>query len=279
MRKLFETIGKRSATVRRRTRSERRPRYYSLIAGVFEIPEAGKANPKGEDVYFLTKHAAAVFDGVGAWYRKGVDPRKYPDDLSSRMLEVVASSYESAGDEAEVSALDIVETAWNSTTEKDGSCTCCAYFLQKDGVTLDVLNLGDSGVVVLRNGKAVLESTMQETVFNMPYQLGPHSRQKPRDAELLRLVLEPDDTVVLATDGLFANMDAKEIADFVGQRSVDSIRECEKLARDLAHKAYHYARDTKRESPYARRACDVGFDEVYGGKMDDITVVISRCVL
>jgi len=215
-----------------------------------------------------------VFDGVGGWYRRGVDPRKYPEDLSQRMLTIFE-------EDTAATTHGVLSTAWEASELENGSCTACAYSLCPDGMTLDVLNLGDSGAIVIRNGDIVYETSMQESVWNMPYQLGPLSRQTPRDAEIHQWTMKEGDVVVLATDGLFSNMGNEEIADFVSKRSdkvVSTDSWVEAVAEDLANQAFAYARDTVRVSPYTQRAWDEGFDDVFGGKMDDITVIISRCV-
>jgi len=236
-----------------------------------EIPEQGKKNPKGEDVCFVTERSAAVLDGVGAWYRHGVDPRLYPEDLAERLRERIEDVERNCKD-ADLATL--MQDSWSSTAEPAGSCTLACFHLCTDGETLLAANIGDSGILVIREtGEIAMESVVQESCFNMPYQLGPKSRQKPSDADLFRCLVVPGDTIVLATDGLFSNLTPEEISQFV----IEHAHLSDGLASALADRAYSYARDTRRVSPYARRAWDEGFDEVYGGKMDDITVVVAHC--
>lgn len=95
---------------------------------------------------------------------------------------------------------------------------------------LQVANLGDSGCMVLRDGRIVLRTVEQTHAFNFPRQLGTvraaaalsplgaaathlallgaragaqGSQDTPTDADRLSIPVEPGDIIVLGTDGLF----------------------------------------------------------------------------
>lgn len=53
-----------------------------------------------------------------------------------------------------------------------GSSTACIVCL--NGAQLHAANLGDSGFMVLRDGKLIFESPSQQHSFNFPFQVGSH---------------------------------------------------------------------------------------------------------
>ena len=92
---------------------------------------------------------------------------------------------------------------------------------------------------------------------------------------LLRTVL-PGDVVILATDGLFDNMELDEIVAEVGAwEQSERVSELSALAEQLVHKARLLSLDKMKDSPFALLAKEN--DIMWGGGMpDDTTVVVAR---
>lgn len=67
-------------------------------------------------------------------------------------------------------------------SELPGSCTVCLALLTAEG-QLHVLNIGDSGLHVVRNGVSVFCTSEQQHYFNCPFQLGMGSDDIPSDGE------------------------------------------------------------------------------------------------
>jgi hypothetical protein len=65
---------------------------------------------------------------------------------------------------------------------RQGSCTVCLALVTGDG-QLHVLNLGDSGLHVVRDGMSVFSTNEQQHYFNCPFQLGMGSDDTPADAD------------------------------------------------------------------------------------------------
>ena len=53
-----------------------------------------------------------------------------------------------------------------------GSSTACIVCL--NGAQLHAANLGDSGFMVVRDGRLIFESPAQQHSFNFPFQVGSH---------------------------------------------------------------------------------------------------------
>jgi protein phosphatase PTC7 len=86
----------------------------------------------------------------------------------------------------------------------------------------------------------------------------------------------PGDVVILATDGLFDNMDLDEIVKEVAAwERGDKAQQVGALAEQLVQKARLLSLDKQRDSPFALLAKEN--DIMWGGGMpDDTTVVVAR---
>lgn len=234
--------------------------------------------------------------------------------------------------------LDVLVDAWHLTGAENtvtGSCTICIATLDKILNQISYSNIGDGGLMVVRHIdsetagymrdrtlprylrtndlKIAYLSQQQLRSFNLPYQLGSNGTQtevnfsfeSPADADTASIPVLPGDIIVLATDGLFDNLDLDEIVDEISSweedhlNSLSSIdpssngskkddekkekeRETEKqtlevLAKRLVMKARLLSLDKNRDSPFAILAKEN--DIMWGGGMpDDTTVVVGRVV-
>ena len=82
----------------------------------------------------------------------------------------------------------------------------CAFFI--------AANIGDSGLLVVRDGRVVHRSSEQQHYFNTPYQLSlpPTDMESdvladlPEAADRYEFNVEDGDVIILATDGIFDNV-------------------------------------------------------------------------
>ncbi|KAE8898717.1 hypothetical protein PF005_g23226 [Phytophthora fragariae] len=137
-------------------------------------------------------------------------------------------------------------------------------------------------------------SPQQLHYFNCPFQLGfagadlvsdvvddlasgTHSpmREKPlfetpENGMKLRVPVLEGDLIILATDGLFDNVDEDVLLEIVRAEP-----DLETMTRKLVQKAYDLSLDRTRDSPFARLAKEN--DLLWGGGMpDDITIIAAR---
>lgn len=75
---------------------------------------------------------------------------------------------------------------------------------------------GDSGFAVFRQGQLAFQTNPLQHFFDCPYQLAScpdytQDTDRAEDASLHQLQLEANDVIVLATDGLWDNLDAQEL--------------------------------------------------------------------
>ncbi|GMK55897.1 hypothetical protein CspeluHIS016_0209530 [Cutaneotrichosporon spelunceum] len=173
----------------------------------------------GEDFFAVVStdtftHIAAS-DGVGGWAPQ-FDPSLYSQALMFHYAQALTASPSMAPWEALNRAYAAVEADENV---KAGSATAVGVSMGETGKG-QALNLGDSGLTILRGGKAVFESMAQTHFFNCPYQLSktPLTMRSPdlitdtpSQADKFEFDLEPGDVVVLYTDGMSDNLPAERI--------------------------------------------------------------------
>ncbi|KAJ9520280.1 hypothetical protein QJQ45_030254, partial [Haematococcus lacustris] len=183
-----------------------------LVASCACIPHIDKTEKGGEDAYCIVNPglgAIGVADGVSGWAEEGIDPAAY----SRTLMKYCAEALQEAAGAAD--PREVIRYAHNQTVLAGSSTVCLA--VMKPGGQLEVANLGDSGVRVIRNGQVYFASTAQQHQFNMPFQLShPSIIESPDDADSADVttvsIQVVGDVIVLATDGLYDNMFDDEIA-------------------------------------------------------------------
>lgn len=255
-----------------------------------------------------------VADGVGSWRGYGVDPREFSHKLMEECENVLLEACHKAPREGKrskrvVAPSDILEQAYERVKKENivGSATACVAFFDNTRHQLHFSNLGDSGIIVLRHidsdvagslkrdrTKPRLEresdlrvafvSQQQLHAFNHPYQLG-WTGEEMRDVSSFKTAQDTcttsihcrrGDIIIMATDGLFDNVDVDEIASIglewenqVGLIRGGDIAAREKrwkmgnsltllsaervgeLAQQLCEKARDYSLDSSTDSPFA----------------------------
>ena len=197
-----------------------------------------------------------------------------------------------------------------------GSSTICVATLESAHGQLSYSNIGDGGLLLARrfqsntagymhNAQAEVKiaylSQQQLRSFNLPFQLGftniagtPCDFEAPTDADTASISVTPGDVIVLATDGLFDNVDMQEIVREIAKWQKDFFNNSPELLRQsaqrgapkgaetaLAERLVRLARelslDKNRDSPFALLAKEN--DILWGGGMpDDTTVLVGRIV-
>lgn len=235
------------------------------------IPHPAKVAKGGEDAYFLSDDlkAIGVADGVGGWGDIGVDPALYSRSLMEG-AKLYAESQPTNRD-----PVDIMQEGYQYSTYVQGSSTCCVLVL--DGSHLHAANLGDSGFMVLRGMEIVYRTKEQQHSFNFPYQIGTGSADKPQHSQRITVEVQPGDLIIVGTDGLWDNLFDEDILEVVA--NAGSNNDPATIAQHIARQAHIVANDKDILSPFSKSARSNGYPLATGGKLDDITVLVSRVVL
>lgn len=253
-----------------------------MVAAGTMLPHMNKVLTGGEDAFFICSEGCGsmgVADGVGGWSSDGVDPSLYSKQLMDSAFECLTE----LGDRADASlALEYA----HEQTKAPGSATACLAVVTPAGI-LEVVNLGDCGVRVIRGSQCVFSTEAMCHDFNMPYQLGnpmilPET-DWPSNADTYSFELVAGDLIIMGSDGLFDNLwndDLARIANSFQKRLTD-VESAEKLARKIAEVAHFNAKQKDIRSPWAVRAAEAGVTPLLhrmfprGGKMDDCTVLVG----
>lgn len=196
----------------------------------------------------------------------GIDAGVYARELMKQSALAVAES----GEKGEANPRFALKKA-HSLTKSSGSSTACIIVLDNDRIR--AANLGDSGFIVIRNGRTLFKSPPQQHDFNFPFQLGSKGCDLPEVAEEFLFPVAAGDILVVGTDGLFDNLFDSELTSVV-MHSVKAGWSPKETAERIATLAHLRAQDPLRQSPFAKSAQEAGY-RFWGGKMDDITVVVS----
>eukprot|EP00250_Pteridium_aquilinum_P010927 c19720_g1_i1 orf=887-2500(+) len=239
-----------------------------LLSGACYFPHPDKEVTGGEDAYFICpeKQVFGVADGVGGWAEMGVDSGEYARKLMCESL--IAAREEPTGC---VDTARVLKKAYSKTTCR-GSSTACILALSDNG--LQAVNLGDSGFLVVRNGRMIFKSPAQQHYFNFPFQLESYGAGDPVSAaECFVVEVAAGDVIITGTDGLFDNLFAAEMETIVVQATWSGMSP-DSTAQQIAYLARQRAKDCNRQTPFSAAAQNAGYS-FHGGKMDDITVIVS----
>uniref|UniRef100_A0A7S4GLE4 Protein phosphatase n=1 Tax=Eutreptiella gymnastica TaxID=73025 RepID=A0A7S4GLE4_9EUGL len=244
----------------------------------------------GEDSFMLTERVLGVADGVGSWRKKGVDPSIF----ANRLMENAKSYVDTDRD---FDPLSVMQKAYSQICKKKevkaGSSTAViASMVNNDGL-MKVANLGDSGLMVVRDQKCHFLMEEKQWQFNTPYQLtapppnwgsSPYGDQ-PEQSAVSSVQLQEGDLVVLGSDGLFDNLFPNEIAEIVSHanqkhtslftqwmRPALSVKATSEL---LKERVFVASQDRYRNTPFSQDAEKHGL-RYGGGKSDDITVIVAK---
>ena len=257
-----------------------------------------------------------VADGVGSWREYGVDPRDFSHKLMAECTNILAEATSNAALSARkfrrmISPAELLAQAYERVKAENviGSTTACVALFDNVRHQLHFSNLGDSGIIVLRHIdsdvagslkrdrekprtdrtsdlRVAFVSQQQLRSFNHPFQLGwtgkeideteHHSFKTARDSCTTSIHVRRGDIVIMATDGLFDNVDVDEIAEIAleWEQQFGFIRGGDILARErrwamgnslsllssevigdlavkLCEKAREKSLDTTTDSPFA----------------------------
>lgn len=288
-------------------------------------PHSQTYDRRGEDASVQTNRAIGVFDGVGSWKDDGVDVSRYTRSLARH------TNHALMGEKGRT-----IRGAWDAvyygmkTTDKPGTSTACVAGMDgkseggtdvSTGRTLKGINIGDSGLIVIRGGHIVYKTKEQSKSFNHPHQIGYREREDFSRGQRINFDLKEEDVVLVMTDGILDNVYKKDILHIVNKHTErwnsgryhdmrNGFKEKEnygkitsavksrftefkneisgidrkhaglpeqilEMAMEIMRRAYRGAHDSNWESPFAKKANTEDFDSTYGGKVDDMTLVIG----
>lgn len=238
-----------------------------LSSGAAILPHPSKVLTGGEDAYFLAcKNWLGVADGVGQWSLEGINAGLYARELMENCERQVSECQQLP----EIKPSQVLIQSAAQARSPGSSTVLVANF---DGQFLHAANIGDSGFIVIRNGTVFKRSTPTVYGFNFPLQIA--SGDDP--SKLIQdyaISLDEGDVIVTATDGLFDNLYEQDVATTVYKSLQGSLAPTE-IAKLLASRAQAVGKMAVGRSPFSDAAHAAGYPYFTGGKLDDVTVIVS----
>ncbi|KAL6179113.1 hypothetical protein ACLB2K_050629 [Fragaria x ananassa] len=239
-----------------------------LSTGAASLPHPSKALTGGEDVYFVASgNWLGVADGVSQWSLEGINPGVYASELMENCERFLSDCKGISLTKPE----DILVRAAAQTKSPGSSTVLIAYF---DGQAFHVANIGNSGFIIIRNGAVFKRSSPLIHGFNFPLQIV-RGVDPSELMERYSIDLDEGDVIVTATDGLFDNLYEQEITSIV-TKSFQKRMKLQDIAKFLATSAQEVGQSTSRRSPFADAVEASGYVGYTGGKLDDVTVIVSH---
>ncbi|RDX58142.1 putative protein phosphatase 2C 71 [Mucuna pruriens] len=238
-----------------------------LVSGAACLPHPSKALTGREDAYFIShQNWLAVADGVDQWSLEGSNAGLYIRELMEK-CESIVSNYENI---STIKPTEVIIRGAAETQSPGSSAVLVAHF---DGQVLHAANVGNTGFIIIRDGSIFKKSAPMFHEFNFPLLI-----VKGDDpSELIEgytIDLHDGDVIVTATNGLFDNLYEQEIASIIS-KSLQASLTLQEIAEFLAMRAQEVGRSTSIRSPFADAAQALGYVGYIGGKLDDVTVIVS----
>ncbi|XP_015893518.3 probable protein phosphatase 2C BIPP2C1 isoform X1 [Ziziphus jujuba] len=240
---------------------------FVLSSGVALLPHSSKALTGGENAYFVAcQNWLGVADGVGHWSLEGINAGLYSRELMENCERILSDCKGIQMDKPE----EVLIRSAREAQSPGSSTVLIAYF---DGQALHVANIGDSGFIIIRDGAVIQRSSPMLHEFGFPFQIK-RGDDPSKLIEVYRIELDEGDVIITATDGLFDNLYEQEITSIVS-KALESNVKPEDIAECLADRAQAVGRSSSMRSPFADAAQAAGYVRYTGGKLDDVTVIVS----
>lgn len=244
----------------------------SIEIGSKVLPHPEKVSWGGEDAIFIKGRCFGVFDGVSGAEKTSGKPL-----YSLTLAKQMSTSVGMKGLTVKELKTKLQTAANYANDNATGASTAVIGSIGEDGF-LRVLNLGDSVLLLIRNGKIVSKTKDIVHFFDCPYQLANESPDRASDGTVIQMEVLAGDVVVLGSDGVFDNVtddyviSAVQEAGTTGKPSI--------IANKIVAESRKVSLDVNAPTPYAKLAKKNRYSEYakgVGGKVDDISCVVVRC--
>lgn len=196
----------------------------------------------GEDA-MITSHSPkkrysllSIADGVGGWSTQDIDPSEFAWGLLNKTVIGFQERFKNPKSSSNIPpAMEILDNAHKTIINEKkimaGSSTACIVIIDHCEKRLSAVNVGDSGFIILRNGKVYAHSKEHQRGYNFPFQLSPmFYTDNVLDGDKYELGLLDNDIIIVGSDGLFDNLYDKQILDIL-----DPLR---KESKDISIEAF-----------------------------------------
>ncbi|GET92163.1 hypothetical protein, conserved [Leishmania tarentolae] len=235
--------------------------------GACAIPHPKKAYRGGEDAYAFHPYCIGVADGVGGYASYGIEPAIYTRNVMRFALEYVEREASRSKRATALAALNYGYKKANDAKQPGGCPVALATIV--DNTHASLLNLGDCGLVIVRQGKLLYRTEIQQHSFNCPYQL---PEDPPSAGEQAKIEVRAGDVFLCVSDGVLDNVELDRLLEHLSEVPATG---CRNVAEAIGQEAFRNGQDRRYFSPFARHAEEAGY-RYTGGKLDDITALVAQ---
>ncbi len=242
-----------------------------ITMGFFNQPRDDKVSDGGDDAWFITNSVISAFgvaDGVGSWRVQGINAGHCAREIMKFSREHFID-----GGQTPYESLEIAE----SKSKKLGSTTALVAYYHEGLKLLDVSQVGDCNLIVIRGQYVVHQTHSQVRYHDAPYQIGKSSNDTMMfHSKEYTFELKVGDVIVAGSDGLWDNMFPTQVSQIINN---SGLRSAKQLANVVGTVAYELSKDQNMWSPFAQNAYEdrkiYDTKDWKGGKTDDITLVVA----
>lgn len=243
----------------------------------------------GDDAMIVSPNLVGVADGVSGWSgahaNSGLFARSFLENISRNFSELSHFNRDNLSNIKEVDLSQKLDEAYNDsiqvmkTQDFNGSSTLLvAMIIDKN---LKIMNIGDSKIFVIRDGEIVKSNTEQYIAKLCPEQVGTEKTNKPPSSvvQYQDFALEKDDLILVCSDGVTDNLYDDEILEIINKKYNKEENNLQEVSNSLLYKTKSIAFDSYCVCPYVEKVNELSNQFITGGKLDDISICVSRVLL
>ena len=169
-----------------------------------------------EDACAISSSFVIVADGVGGYKSYGIDPSKY----SSMLCDEVSKQINFIRNQNELKDIVVNVIREMDTKPMVGGATFCSLYIDNENKKIYSCSLGDTLFALFRYDEdsqsyhIAYKAKEQYHSFNTPFQCG-YEGDDPSSSIVLSLDIKQNDIIITGTDGLWDNLDDKDIIEIL----------------------------------------------------------------
>ncbi|PVH22814.1 hypothetical protein CXQ85_002536 [Candidozyma haemuli] len=247
----------------------------------------------GDDAMLVSPTVMAIADGVSGWESKGeqcssgIWSRSMVETLSRLMTEYKLNTTPHHLNKRDID--QILDDSYLHTShlmdlqDLRGSSTLVLCMLS--GEFLKMISIGDSKILIVRKGEIIKTNEEQLVSELCPQQIGTQTLNvMPSEVAWVDSIkLQPDDIIVMCSDGITDNLHEWEIAHMIDEYAHFKNNDMRAVANKILRKAKSTAYDDNAYTPYNEMVNKLpenrfGKNISLGGKLDDMSICLARVV-
>lgn len=243
----------------------------------------------GDDAMIVSPNLVGVADGVSGWSgahaNSGLFARSFLENISRNFSELSFKNSDNLNNIKEEDLSKNLDDAYKDSIQimksedfKGSSTLLIGMIIDK---TLKIMNIGDSKLFVIRDGE-IVQSNSEQYIANLcPEQVGTTKTDKLPSSvvQFYDFELQQDDLILVCSDGVTDNLYNDEILEIINKKLNKEKSNLQEVSNSLLYKTKSTAFDNYCVCPYVEKVNELSNQFITGGKIDDISICISKVLL